>query len=166
LAQSSPLNYAWKYVGDAGISAGEADYTSLAFNPSDGEPYISYCDGNHNWRLTILRFDGTKWVNVGNAGFSGTNAYYPSLAFSSAGVPYVAYSKGPNTLRATVMKFDGTNWVYVGNASFSAGEADYTSLAFNHQRSRTHHSKDHPAQNNSGYIQPAARHLRGEANQQ
>ena len=32
----SPLDYTWKNVGNAGFSAGEADYTSLAFSPSGG----------------------------------------------------------------------------------------------------------------------------------
>ena len=129
--KSSPLDYAWKNVGNAGFSADTVNLTSLAFSPS-GEPTVAYMDYGNSKKATVMKFDGSSWVNIGNAGFSAGRPYYISLAFSpSDGQPYVAYSDYANSYKATVMKFNGTNWVNVGNAGFSAGETDWTSLAFN-----------------------------------
>jgi len=126
LYKDSPLDYAWKYVGNKDFSTGEADYTSIAFSPS-GEPYVAYSDETKYYKATVMKFDGSNWVNVGNAGFSSGQSAYTSLAFSPIDLqPYLAFSSG----RATVMKFNGSNWTNVGNAGFSIGEADYTSLAF------------------------------------
>jgi hypothetical protein len=128
--KSSPLDYMWLNVGNAGFSAGQALYISLACNPS-GQPYVAYKDNGNSGRLTVVKFDGTNWVNVGNAGFSLSVVTYTSLAFSPSGQPYVAYSDGSNSNKATVIKYDGNNWIYVGNAGFSPAIAIYTSIAFN-----------------------------------
>ena len=128
--KSSPSDYAWKDVGNAGFSAGEADYTSLAFSPF-GQPYVAYEDYGYSRKATVMKFDGTNWVNVGDAGFSTGLAIDINLAFSPTnGEPYVAYEDYGDSGKATVMKFDGTNWVNVGNAGFSTGLTQYTSLAF------------------------------------
>jgi hypothetical protein len=120
----------WVNVGNAGFSAGEVWYTSLAFSPS-GQPYVAYEDGGNSFKATVMRFNGTNWVNVGNAGFSAGEAAWTSLAFSPADEqPYVAFEDYGNSLKATVMRFNGTNWVNAGNAGFSAGSARETCLAF------------------------------------
>ena len=117
----------WVYVGNAGFSAGEANYTSLAFSPSNGQPYVAFID----WRASVMTFNGTNWVYVGSEGFSEDEIDYTSLAFGTSGQPYVAYGgDDDDEASASVMKFDGTNWVYVGTADFSVGAAGYTSLAF------------------------------------
>ncbi len=124
----------WVDVGAAGFSAGGAQYTSLAFNPSTNQPYVAYRDVANGNKVTVMKFDGTSWVDVGTAGFSAGEVQFISLAFNpSTNEPYVAYFDGgaPNLGRATVMKFDGTAWVNVGTAGFSAGAVQYTSLAFN-----------------------------------
>ncbi len=125
--KSSPLDYAWQNVGTAGFSAGEADYTSLAFNLS-GDPYVAFQDWGNSGKATVMKFNGTNWIYVGNAGFSVDKASYLSLAFSPFGQPYVAFTG--DTYGATAMKFDGTNWLYVGSPSFSAQAAAWISLAF------------------------------------
>jgi hypothetical protein len=87
--------------------------------------------GNYS-KATVMKFNGSNWVNVGNAGFSAGFVGIVSLAFSqSDSLPYVAYMDFGNSNKATVMNFNGNNWVNVGNAGFSSGMADYTSLAFN-----------------------------------
>lgn len=123
----------WVNVGTAGFSAGPVQYTSLAFNPSTNEPYVACrVGGSGGSKVTVMKFDGTSWVNVGTAGFSAGVVNYTSLAFNeSTNEPYVAYQDGANSNKATVMKFDGTSWVNVGTTGFSAGAAAYTSLAFN-----------------------------------
>ncbi len=120
----------WQNVGNAGFSAGEADFISFAFRSSDGQPYIAYVDYGNSRKATVMKFDGTDWVNVGSAGFSAGRIWYTSLAISPSGQPYVAYMDSVNSSKATVMGFNGTSWVTIGNAGFSEGEAEYTSLAF------------------------------------
>jgi hypothetical protein len=122
----------WINVGNAGFSDGDVISTSLAFNPSDNQPYIAYRDdGEPDGKATVMRYDGTAWVNVGNAGFSQGIAYNTSLAMSPSGQPYVAFLDGGNSVKATVMKFDGNTWVDVGVAGFSAGIAEHSKLAIN-----------------------------------
>jgi hypothetical protein len=128
--RSSPVDYAWKNVGNAGFSAGDAWYTSLQVSPS-GEPYVAYGDWGNLAKASVMKFDGINWVNVGYSGFSSGQIFYTSLAFSPTdGYPYVAYSDLSYSYKSTVMKFDGNNWVNVGNAGFSVAEASYTDLAF------------------------------------
>jgi len=118
--KSSQLDSAWKYVGNAGFSAGEAENVSIAFSPLDGQPYVAFQDLSNSKKATVMKFDGTNWVDVGNAGFSAREADDISFAFSSSdGQPYVAYVDFGHSQKATVMKFNGTNWVLIGNKDFS-----------------------------------------------
>ncbi len=129
--KDSPLDYAWKNVGNAGFSAGLADYTSLAFSPS-GQPYVAFEDWANSKKATVMKFNGTNWVNVGNAGFSSGQVMYLSIAISPSGQPYVSYdylSNGANWV-PIVKKFDGTNWVDVGNSSLDAIAVYSNCLAF------------------------------------
>ena len=123
----------WVGVGNAGFSAGEANCTSLALSPTDSQPYVAYLDqGTFPYgSVTVMKFDGTNWVDVGPASFTGSNCMYPSLAFSPYGQPYVAYSDEPGWEYGMVVKFDGTNWVFVGVGTFSGGFTQYNSLVFN-----------------------------------
>ena len=116
------------------FSASSTSYTSLAFNPSNNQPYVAYSDNQFlphgHGRATVMKFDGTNWVNVGDSGFSTAEADYTSLAFSQSGQPFVAFVDWGDSSKATVMRFDGSKWVDVGSAGFSAGRACYTSLVF------------------------------------
>ncbi len=133
--KSSPMDCIWQNVGNPGFSAGTINYTSIAVNPVNEQPYVAYVDiptGTGNvGPATVMRFDGNNWVNVGNAGFTTVNVGYTSIAFNPAGEPYVAYGATCSTPnQATVMKFFENNWLLVGNGGFSQGQAAYTSLAF------------------------------------
>jgi len=123
----------WVNVGTAGFSAGSTlnSLLTIAFSPS-GEPYVAYSDGANSQKATVMKFNGTNWVNVGTAGFSAGSITYGliAFAFSNSGEPYVAYRDGANSDKATAMKFNGTNWVNVGTAGFSAGVVGGVSLAF------------------------------------
>ncbi len=124
---------AWVNVGTAGFSAGQAVFQSLAFHPTTNEPYVAYRDdaSGNGGRTTVMRFNGTAWVNVGTAAFSSAEAQYQSLGFHpTTNEPYVAYRDFANGRRTTVMRFNGTAWVNVGTAAFSAGLASYQSLGF------------------------------------
>ncbi len=122
----------WVYIGSSsGIAMGETCCESLAFSPIDTLPYLGYGDGSNESKATVLKFDGSNWINVGTEGFSAGVINYTSLAFRPTdGQLFVAYADSNHSGKATVMRFDGNNWVNVGPSDFSAGEADYTSLAF------------------------------------
>ena len=96
-----PAADTWEVVGTAGFSAGQADYTSLAFNGST--PYVAYQDAGNSGKATVMKFNGAAWEVVGIAGFSAGLAYYTSLAFDGS-TPYVAYRDEANSDKATVMK--------------------------------------------------------------
>lgn len=125
---SSASGQTWRTVGTAGFSAGQADYTKIALDPS-GTPYVAYSDGGNGNRATVMKFNGTNWVLVGTAGFSAGAATQISIAIDGAGTPYVLYRDGANSTAATVMKFFGGNWVLVGTAGFSVAPVIYTSIA-------------------------------------
>jgi hypothetical protein len=91
---------------------------------------VAYEDWGNSGNATVMKFNGTSWVNVGNAGFSTGIAHYTCLSFSSSdSLPYIAYEDFNNDRKATVMEFNGTNWVYVGPADFSAGATYNEDLA-------------------------------------
>src|SRR5208283_1622323 len=78
--KSSLLDYSWQDVGNAGFSAGESYWLSLAFSLS-GQPYVAYSDSLNSWKATVMKFDGTNWVYIGNAGFSAGEARFTCIAF-------------------------------------------------------------------------------------
>jgi hypothetical protein len=135
--KTSQSDFEWQNVGTPGFSEQGSYYTSLAFSPFDGKPYVAYVDMPVGCGTTglgnVMRFDGVQWGNVGIPGFTMVTIGYTSLAFSPVdSMPYVAFAAGcSSALQASVMRFDGTNWSYVGNGGFSPGTAAYTSLAFN-----------------------------------
>lgn len=128
--KSSPLDYMWMNVGNAGFSGRMVRDIGLACHPISGQPYVAFCDTVNSYKATVMKYDGTNWTDVGNPGFSAGECSYISLAFNPSGEPYVAYADNENPPRATVMKFDGTNWVYVGIVGFSAGQVWFTNIAF------------------------------------
>ena len=132
----------WVTVGSAGFSPGPVNYTSLAFAP-DGTPYVANVvfvkaggTGSFGiYQASVMKFNGTSWVDVGSAGFPVGSVNATSLAFAPDGTPYVVYGYSsdtgyPPSRKATVMKYSYTSWVTVGSAGFSAGDTDDTSLSF------------------------------------
>ena len=114
--------------GSCCFSAGVAHYTSIAIDGS-GTPYVVYEDGYPNGPATVMKFNGSSWVNVGSPGFSAGGANFTSIAIDGSGTPYVVYEDGIYSGRATVKKFNGSSWVHVGSPGFSAGASLYTSIA-------------------------------------
>ncbi|TAG59028.1 MAG: T9SS C-terminal target domain-containing protein [Cytophagales bacterium] len=129
--QTQAQSQVWHYVGGSSsdiISAGTADYQSLAMSPS-GVPYVAYKDNANGNRTTVLSFNGTNWGTVGSVGFGSNFSEYRSLAISPNGVPYVAFQDFQNSSKTSVMSFDGTNWGAVGSMGISEGAASSQSLA-------------------------------------
>ncbi|NQU31870.1 MAG: hypothetical protein HQ521_01435 [Bacteroidetes bacterium] len=119
----------WVTVGTESFSKYEASYCDIAIDGS-GTPYVVYQD--RNWptsaKATVMKFNGSAWVNVGIDSFSAGDVYGTSIAINSSGTPYVTYRDDANSSKATVMKFNGSAWVNVGSAGFSAGTANQTSI--------------------------------------
>jgi len=126
-AQAAP---AWLAVGTPGFSAGQAQYTSLAFGP-DGAPYVAYRDMNSSAKVTVARFNAaaSAWEAVGTPGFSGAATSVSPLAFSPDGVPYVAYPETSHSNSITVMRFNAATsaWESVGAIGHTGSNV---SLAF------------------------------------
>ncbi|MFC5404298.1 hemoblobin-interacting domain-containing protein, partial [Cohnella soli] len=120
----------WTSVGSAGLSDGEAQYTSLRV-AADGTLYVAYKDNENNYRATVMKYDSVsdEWASVGSEGFSSDEVLDLSLYIAN-GIPYVAYRDYGNDLKATVMKFDSdrNTWALVGNAGFSEGRSLFTTL--------------------------------------
>jgi hypothetical protein len=116
----------WAYVGTPGFSpqaqASGASRTSLAIDKL-GIIYVAFLDLSNNWRVSVMKFDGTNWVFVGNPNISGGAADCPSLVLDSYGAPIIAYTNG----NAQVKRFNGVNWISVGISSFC--QADRPALA-------------------------------------
>jgi hypothetical protein len=121
----------WSAVGTAGVSAGTAVYTSLAFAP-DGTPFVAYSDYRNSGKATVRKYHAVDgWLDVGDPpGFSDSGVGSLSLAFAPDGTPHVAFQDQAYSARATVMKFSAGSWSVVGAPGFSAGVANSTSLAF------------------------------------
>lgn len=115
-------------LGAENFSAGAADYTTMALY---GDlPYIAYQDAANGNKISVMRYDGTKWSPVGTAGFSDGDATFISLAISSTGTPYVAYADGANFNKPTVKRFNAGAWESVGPAA-AGGSVIYLSLRLN-----------------------------------
>lgn len=116
----------YQTVGSRGFSAKQAWYTSLAFDSED-TLYVAYADHSVSTKASVMKFDGTSWVDVGSTGFTSGQAREVNLAISSEDTLYVSY-RDEGTNKANVMKYNGTNWVVVGSAGFSAGFVGTPSL--------------------------------------
>lgn len=115
----------WETVGNAGFSAGRADYISIAID-GNNVPYVTYTDVADSDKATVMKFDNGNWERVGA---SPANAFTPIIKTDHNGVPYVIYSNGHDGPVA-VMKHDGTNWVTVGTGNLCSYPAYPCSIAF------------------------------------
>ncbi len=123
----------WVNVGSAGFSAGTVGGSTygaptIAIDGA-GTPYVAYNDGSLGNKATVMKYNGTSWVNVGSAGFTPDIAYSTSIAIDGSGTPYLAFEDYATGGKATVMKYDGSAWVTVGSPGFSTGVALFLSLA-------------------------------------
>lgn len=119
---------AWTTLGDAGFTAFDAAFISLAIAP-DGQPYVAYSDYGNVGMATVMKYSAGEWTVVGGAGFSASTANATSLAIAPDGTPHVAYRDDGNDSKATVMAYKAGTWTAMGKAGFSASGADFTSLA-------------------------------------
>ena len=96
-------NDTWAPVGQAGFTAGTAEFVSLAIDDSD-TPYVAYNTSTNSGGINVMKYDGSSWVIVGIANFvNGTMNGTAALAIDSKGVPYVAFKNLGTAVKATVM---------------------------------------------------------------
>jgi Secretion system C-terminal sorting domain len=124
---------AWVQVGNAGFSAGEAKFISIAIDNTN-TPNVGYADGiwmngGYYSRASVMKYNGSAWVQVGNASFTTGGIFYVTLDIDANGTLYLGYADGAtNNYNASVMKYNGTTWVQVGAAGFSAASALHNSM--------------------------------------
>jgi len=97
-------NNTWTIVGQAGFTPGSAKDISLAIDGSD-TLYIAYAT-NEPGDISVMKYNGSDWVNVGNANFvNGLMYRTTSLAIDSKGTPYLVYkaNDGADGGKVTVM---------------------------------------------------------------
>ncbi|UXX79966.1 hypothetical protein N7E81_02455 [Reichenbachiella carrageenanivorans] len=127
----------WQVVGTKGFARTiSARATAVSFTSEsqslvfdNGVPYIAFKDWSRSEKASVMKFDGTNWVQVGTAGFTAGATDYVTLKFAS-GVPYIAFEDGANASKATVMKFVNGAWEIVGTAGISSGSTTYVHLLF------------------------------------
>jgi len=65
----------WVNTGNVGFSEAMVDWPRLAFNPSDGKPYVAYSDDGNYSKATVTKYDS---VNVGVNDTKGSKlSFYP-----------------------------------------------------------------------------------------
>lgn len=122
----------WTYVGPAGFSPDNVNFTSLCIY--DGTPYVAYMDDAAGDRATLMKYDAAAgWQAVGGAGFTAGYADLISLYITPDGTPYVAFRDGTQSYKTTVMKYAAPGgWQLVGSAGFSGdGVGDITVVVDN-----------------------------------
>ena len=117
----------WNNVGSSiylysNPSMGPNAYSSLSLD-SNNVPYVVYTE-EQSKQITVLKFNGTSWVNVGQRGFASGGAYDVSLVLDHNNTPYIAYSNTniSNSYKFNIFKFNGTSWVTVSPGNLSSTE--------------------------------------------
>lgn len=122
------LDKSWNYVGNAGLTPGDAIEGSMAINPKSGNPYVAFSDGSQNVKLSVMFYENNKggWYNIGTPGISNGTAKAIKMAFDSNSNPYVAFAESlTNTkYKISVIKWDGKNWVSVGGGGYNSASGD------------------------------------------
>jgi hypothetical protein len=122
----------WEFVGQSGISAGQAVCCQITFDP-EGRPCVAYQDQTvYGGRALVQRFDGASWVSIGTPGQASLgDAWYDPLRFDEAGNLYLACRDYQVGGRLSVRRFaaGGSSWSSVGPNADSPDQAHYTALA-------------------------------------
>ena len=70
-------------------------------------PYVAFVDGTNNaYAVTVMKYNGSSWVDVGYSEISAGASSYTSLVVYN-GVPYVAFQdRNESDNAVTVMKYE------------------------------------------------------------
>ena len=123
----TPGDGSWELVGNADFSGDDPESISIVMD-NNGVPYAVMKDGEADYGIKVMKYNGTSWATVGDPFLSEAtvrdndleiwdSVYEPSIAFDSNNIPYVAFVDNNDTASSyelTVMKFNGTSWETVG----------------------------------------------------
>jgi hypothetical protein len=113
---------AWVNVGSPGFTSGSV-YNYILYVDQE-TPYVAF-NGSSPY-LSVMKFDGTGWVNVGGAVTSSSSYYGGSFDFIvSGGVPYIAFSDSSSQLH--VQYLSGTLWGDLGG-TYVSSDGQYPAL--------------------------------------
>ena len=121
-------------MGAPGFSPAHATFTSIAID-SAGTPYVGFVDQANANKASVMKYNGTGWVNVGSPGFSPAGLTSPHdvhIAIGSGGMPYIAFEDSTHGYKVTVMRYDGGSWITVGAPGFSGSAVNELSFAIDH----------------------------------
>ena len=111
------INGTWVNVGTNYPSVSQVANDITFAMDSNNIPYVAY-GVSTMYGASVMKFNGTSWVNVGAVDSIGVT-YYLSIALDSNNIPYIAYMDTSGQF--FVKKFNGTSWIIVGNAGFATG---------------------------------------------
>lgn len=116
-------------------SQGHTGYmSSLAFNPTNGEPAISYAYSNSGGYLKAATLSGSTWTTqIVDQTSSSWVGEYSSLKFNSAGDMVISYIDTANGKLNIALQTGPTAWSIqtIGKVNDGTGNANPTSLALN-----------------------------------
>lgn len=94
----------WQEIGNLSSIGKNKAYPFITFDQFD-TAYIAFFDGI---QITVMKYNGSGWINVGNAGFGGdlTRNNVISLVFDYNNTPYVSTA-------AEVYKLNGNSWTLI-----------------------------------------------------
>ncbi|HXP51771.1 MAG TPA: T9SS type A sorting domain-containing protein [Bacteroidia bacterium] len=123
----------WMPVGGSlGISPGQAQYISMAFDRVNNIPYVAFEDGKHADKLMVYSFTSGAWAPAADtAGLTTDTVNWISMTTDKSGHPYVAYEDFSDNKKLSVMTFNGTAWsadTTNSGTKLGTGGVNYTSI--------------------------------------
>lgn len=122
------LDFGWVNVGTPGFITGTGNsglfYSpgiAIAVNPIDNNPWIALADGDHDNKISVMRFNGTSWVYVGAPGFTNQVSCGVKIGFTSDGTAYIVYNACFDGGGISVMRYANNSWNYAGPSNFASG---------------------------------------------
>lgn len=114
-------NYGDSWTLMASIAELPSNDYAIDVDPVTGDLYVAYNEASMKEgetkavnRITVVKWDGSKFVTVGEPAFSPAKATYYALA-ARAGKVYAMFVDGGVSSKQTIMMYDGTAWKMIGS---------------------------------------------------
>ncbi|MGB0175906.1 MAG: T9SS type A sorting domain-containing protein [Owenweeksia sp.] len=92
----------WTDVGNP-YSINVHSSSDMEIHPITGEPHVAVVSSDDNFKVSVLKYNGSQWVYVGQA-ISAGQATSPQLEITSSGWIYVAYTDYSANQKATILR--------------------------------------------------------------
>lgn len=113
-------NYGDSWTLMASIAELPSNDYAIDVDPVTGDLYVAYNEESMKEgetkavnRITVVKWDGSKFVTVGEPAFSPAKSSYYALA-ARAGKVYAMFVDGGVSSKQTVMMYDGSSWKMIG----------------------------------------------------